>query len=225
MFPSSRQGRAGNPADKPEVLVSSNTGAERGRLVMIAVDRDSITFGDGRHIARGAEKFLDALGPADKVGFLTVPMPGPFVDFTTNHALVRKSLSGIVGLGHRPETRFNVGVYEAFAISNHSDALVEQKALDRACGGLRPTSIEFQTCQIELHAQAAAIVTEIRYRVRNSVDAIETSPSPGEVEGTKSLVLLLRAHHRGGGESRAASQRLSSRQERPQPHMSVQSAR
>jgi hypothetical protein len=97
-------------ADKPEVLVSSNTVSERGRLVMIAVDRDSITFGDGRHIAQSAEKFLDALGPADKVGFLTVPMPGPFLDFTNNHALLRKSMSHIVGLGHRPETRFNVGV-------------------------------------------------------------------------------------------------------------------
>jgi VWFA-related protein len=212
-FVSMRPGRdaRANPADKPEVLVSSNTAAERGRLVMIAVDRDSITFGDGRNIARGAEKFLDALGPADKVGFLTVPMPGPFVDFTTNHALVRKSFSGIVGLGHRPETRFNVGVYEAFAISNHSDALVEQKALDRACGGLRPTSIEFQTCQIELHAQASAIVTEIRHRVRNSVDAIESIlQALSEVEGTKSLVWITEGLIiEGAGGELAALERLS----------------
>jgi VWFA-related protein len=198
-------------AEKPEVLVSSNTASERGRLVLIAVDRDSITFGDGRHIARSAEKFLDALAPADKVGFLTVPMPGPFVDFTSNHALVRKSLNHIVGLGHRPETRFNVGVYEAFAINNHSDALVEQRAVDRACGALKPTSVEFQTCQIELRAQASGVVSEIRERVRNSVNAVEAIlEALIEVEGPKSLVWITEGLViEGAGGELAALERLS----------------
>jgi VWFA-related protein len=200
-----------NAADKPEAPFSSNAAAGRGRLVLIAVDRDSITFGDGRHVAAAAERFLDALAPEDKVGFLTVPMPGPFLDFTTNHALLRKSFSDIVGLSHRPETRFNVGVYEAFAITNHSDALVEQRALDRACGGLRPTSVEYQTCQIELRAQASGVVTEIRYRVRNSTDAIE-SILQGliEVEGTKSLVWITEGLViEGAGGELAALERLS----------------
>src|SRR5512145_1463307 len=53
-----RDARA-NAADKPEIPFSSNTGGDRGRLILIAVDRDSITFGDGRHMAKAAEKFLD----------------------------------------------------------------------------------------------------------------------------------------------------------------------
>ena len=205
-----RDARA-NAADKPEIPFSSNTGGDRGRLILIAVDRDSITFGDGRHMAKAAEKFLDALGPQDKVGFLTVPMPGPFLDFTSNRELLRKAFSDIVGLGHRPETRFNVGVYEAFAINNHSDALVEQRALDRACGGLRPTSVEYQTCQIELRAQASAIVTEVRYRVRNSVEAIESIlQALIEVEGTKSLVWITEGLViEGAGGELAALERLS----------------
>ena len=120
--------------DQPQVFFSSNSAAERGRLIVLAVDRESISFGGGRPVMNAASKFLDTLGSSDKVAFVTVPQPGPVVDFTSNHELVKKELDRTVGLGHRSQMRFNIGTYEAFAISTGSDSVVALDAVVRLCG-------------------------------------------------------------------------------------------
>ena len=78
---------------------STNTLGGRGRVVMLAIDNESIGVGEGRQATRAASDFLDTLNPNDQVALVTVPPPGPNVDFTMDHQLVREHLDRAVGIG------------------------------------------------------------------------------------------------------------------------------
>ena len=78
---------------------STNTLGRRGRVVLLAIDQESIGVGEGRQATRAASGFLDTLNPNDQVALVTVPQPGPNVDFTMDHQLVREHLDRAVGIG------------------------------------------------------------------------------------------------------------------------------
>jgi len=188
MRPAEPQSRI-KAADKAAVFFTSNAAAERGRLIVLVVDRESVSFGGGRPVMDAAAHFLDTLGSADKVAFVTVPQPGPVVDFTSNHELVRKELARTVGLGHRLQQRFNIGVYEAFAISTGSDSVIALDAVVRLCGRFSLESVEFLECQLEVSQEASTIVADVRHQVDNSIRGLEAIiEGLREVEGPKSLV-------------------------------------
>src|SRR5205814_5036671 len=75
--------RNGDPQTADSAF-SSNASSVLGRLIVIAVDRDSISFGEGRVATRAAGKFLDKLRPSDKVAVVTVPHDGRSAGFTSN---------------------------------------------------------------------------------------------------------------------------------------------
>ncbi len=186
--PSERR-RPSEPVTEP--FYSSNTTTSRGRLIVIAVDRESISFGEGRHAMRAASRFLDTLGAADKVAFITVPLYGPAVDFTSNHALIRKELERVAGQAHRPRGQLNLGVQEAFAIDQHINSLAENAALDRFCGMFRPGTAQAEACELEVRAEAAGIVQEVRHQTETSVRSLESVlEALREIEAPKSLVWI-----------------------------------
>lgn len=188
MRPTEPQSRI-KAVDKAAVFFSSNAAAERGRLIVLVVDRENISFGGGRPVLNAASKFLDTLGSGDKVAFVTVPQPGPVVDFTSNHALVKKELDRTVGLGHQSPQRFNIGVYEAFAISTGSDGVIALDAVVRLCGRFALESVEFLECQLDVSQEASIIVADTRHRVDNSVRGLEgIIEGLREIDGPKSLV-------------------------------------
>lgn len=176
--------------EKPDVLVSSNTTAEHGRLVVIAVDRQSISFGQGRDVFLAASKFLDTLGPNDKVAFVTIPR-GPIVDFTSNHELVQRELDRMVGEAHRMVQQINLGIYEAFALEQPIDVQAAAKALLRVCGRFAPDSEAWEQCQIQLHAEAGTIVADVRHRADESIRALSSIlEALRDVEEQKSLIWI-----------------------------------
>lgn len=181
-------------ADTSEVLFSSNTASARGRLIVLAFDRESVSFGAGRPVLSAASKFLDTLGANDRVAFVTVPQPGPVVDFTTNYQLVRKELDRAVGLAHRPPHALNLGIYEAFAISNGSDSVAAFDAIVRLCGRFPPESVQFLECQLEVFQEASTTVADVRHQVDNSIRGLERIiEGLREIEGPKSLVWIAQA--------------------------------
>lgn len=178
-------------ADKPQVFFSSNAASERGRLIVFAFDRESVSFGAGRPVMSAASKFLDTLGANDKVAFVTVPQPGPVVDFTTNSELVRKELNRAVGLGRRSRHELNIGIYEAFAITTGSDGVVALDAIVRLCGRFPPDSVQFLECQLEVSQEASTVVADTRHQVDNSIRGLEgIIEGLREIEGPKSLVWI-----------------------------------
>ena len=71
------------------IFYTSNTDQRRGRLIVIAVDEESIHFGEGRHVMRAAGEFVDQLTPLDRVALMALPT-GQYIDFTSDLDRVRR---------------------------------------------------------------------------------------------------------------------------------------
>src|SRR5262245_8240638 len=176
-------------ADATDPTVSSNASGPRGRLIIIAVDREGMQFGSGRFAMRSAVKFLDKLGPRDKVALITVPPPGPSSDFTTNHQAVRRQLERTAGEASRPKGSMDIGVYEAIAIDRHTDRVTEMAVMQRLCGQL--TGLAAQQCQLQVRAQSGLIAGEVQRRVDNALRTLrDLLLALRDIEGPKSLVWI-----------------------------------
>jgi hypothetical protein len=80
----------------------SNRLADSGRLVLIAVDRESIRPGRERPAREAALRFLSGLSPRDHVGLVTLPRVE--VEPTTDHDQVREALLRMTGLSPQERT-------------------------------------------------------------------------------------------------------------------------
>ena len=186
--------RTRGPADEPyesELAFSSNVTNRPGRLILIAFDLESVSFGRGRNATRAASRFLDWLDPADKVAFITVPPVGSHVDFTTDHALIRRTLDRIVGQGTRPTSRMNIGIAEALAIVRHNDSFLEANTIRRLCSQYQPGTIDWDLCDREARSEAVVIESEIRRRAVNSINTLRAIlGSLAEIDGLKTVVWI-----------------------------------
>src|SRR5437762_647934 len=81
---------------------------------------------------RAAAGFIDTLDPADKVAAATVNETGS-IQFTTDHAGVKRFLQGLTGTAAATPVHYNVGLTEAIAIADGSRTRLDQVVL-RECG-------------------------------------------------------------------------------------------
>jgi VWFA-related protein len=178
--------------ESSEASISTNAERVRGRLVMIAVDRDNISFGAGRNATTAAGRFLDKLGPTDLVAFMTVPQPGPFVDFTANHQRVRTELERFVGLGQTAKAmRLNMGVDEALRLVRAYDPRLQQELLQRYCGQFAPNTGAYLDCVADVHSEAVTIVQQVEHKTHQSVGTLEAiMRALRDLEGPKSLIWI-----------------------------------
>ena len=178
-------------AEPADGFYSSNEVPERGRLIIFAVDRDGISFGDGASATRAASRFVKLLGANDRVGFIAVPQPGPYVDLTSNRALVQEAIDGMVGLQQPTESTFSISIHEAFAIANREDRIVAAKAVNRMCGQLRPASLEWERCNNTVELDARRIIGDLRARNDQSLRQLESIVRAlREVEGPKHVIWI-----------------------------------
>lgn len=80
----------------------SNRLEDAGRLVMIAIDRESIRPGRERPAQEAALRFLSGLSSRDRVGLVTLPRVE--VEPTNDHAQVREGLQRLTGLSPQERT-------------------------------------------------------------------------------------------------------------------------
>jgi VWFA-related protein len=172
------------PDPESEVFVTSNGGDGRGRLIVIAVDEESIQFGEGRRVMQAAGAFVDRLSPADRVALLAIPQ-GVYIDFTADHDRVSRAVDGLAGLGTRQPFVLNIGLWEAFRISEHADQYVEGQVVGRVCGG----GVEAGTCQSQVRSDSSRIVREARFNADNARRGLESIlEALRDLEGPKALV-------------------------------------
>lgn len=78
--------------------ISTNEGGGIGRLVVFAVDTNTLEPGDARQIAAASSRFFSTLTWADRSAFVSLPT-GQSVSFTWAHDRVREALSRASGTG------------------------------------------------------------------------------------------------------------------------------
>lgn len=183
---------------------SSNEDVPKGRLVLLLVDRGNIGRGAARQVLRAAERFLDTLAPADRVGLAFIPGPGPGLEFTPHVDDVRRSLKGVVGVADRGGARVPLSV--AIAHVRENDRIRWEQFVSLQCGGVLPetrvasaegeevvpfAAARLEQCQSELEADAAQVYLAYRERSLATQSALDTTfRSLERIEGPKTVVLI-----------------------------------
>ena len=182
---------------------STNQGLAPGRLVILVVDENSIRFGEAQKLLPAAGRFLDQLGPADRVAFAALPATGGLsVGFTTNHQLVREALARVVGnepnlspdrllLIQGNTTRSGMSVAEALSLNQHKNLAGEPDLLRRVCGALRNNSRRYQECGRALVLEADFMTAQLLQPVQQSMGALRVLLGGlQEIDGPKTLLLI-----------------------------------
>ena len=192
-FVSFRHGDEAPPADQP---FSTSLGRRAGRLIMIVIDEANIRRGSINAVIKAASSFVDTLGRADRVAVQILPGAGPVVNFTDDHALVKRVLRTAVGAAVEAERTDRVGVAEAIAVleSPSASGVPAQSALadlfERECPGEHDQA-SLDRCRRQLEGLARTVYTSARSRasstmlaLREIVDRLALSSDP------KTMVLI-----------------------------------
>ena len=177
------------PSARPSASFSTNEGAApRGRLVLIVVDRENIGKGGGRLVMRAAERFLDSLSPADRVGIVFLPATGRQIEFTSDIEDVRRSLKGVVGMASR--AGYLVPLAEAVAYLKEHDEARWARFVGVECSVYRMAE-EVEACRQRLEGEAPQVL--LAYRERSLVSQRSLAAVFGSlrgIEGPKTLILV-----------------------------------
>lgn len=162
---------------------TTNSSAANGRLLILAVDHESLPSGAGKGLLRAAGGLLEALGPADRVALVTIPQPGQRIEFTRDRATVERGLANISG---RRQSRFRtrrVSFTEAqgFEIRNQ---LVMNDVIERECFHRTDAS-----CPDQLEQEARIVLDEGREHLQMSLTALSgLADSLAGIDGPKTVV-------------------------------------
>jgi VWFA-related protein len=179
----------GVPPRERDPYVSNNTDRRPGRLIMLVIDRNNIDT----HTLRGAtdalKSFVNGISPEDRLALVTVPPPGPNIDFTTNRAQVIDALGRIAGMDDRMIMRFGISDYEAMTFENGSNPIVTQRLLFRVCGDTDPNTMS--PCDRDVEQEALMLSSHIRQVTAQSVASLGALlKGLRDVEGAKSMIIL-----------------------------------
>ena len=176
-------------AEPVESLYTTNLVPPNGRMIVLAVDQLNIRPGAVRPLLATAAKFLESLSPADRVAFVSYPDPGVFVDFTNDRLRLKQAMERVVGSQSTFSGRFNVGLYEAIAISDRHDDRIYNLVIQRECRGLAGFSLE--QCERDVVVEADMMVANVRRDTTQSLSGLfQLLQYLALIEGPKSLILM-----------------------------------
>jgi VWFA-related protein len=187
------------------------------RLVVLAIDEDSLEPGEGLLARREASRFLDQLAPTDRVGVVAIPRLRSQVVASTRRADARKALDAIITGVSRDPYEFHMGLAEAFDIErNFTDVL--RKVTMRECAPGNAATTEagpippaLTSCAQRVKAQARQMELQARDRSQRSFDALAVlADALAGADGPKTLVLISGGMPMPARASAAAFDRLES---------------
>ena len=151
-----RHENAGPDTRRLEPDISTNVLSAAGRTILVVVDQASLRP-ESRSVLDTAKRWVATLGPSDRVGLVTLPLPGINVEFTTEHARVIDTLSKLspIGVPPPPFSKYNVSVWESFRITD-GDAFVTGEVITRECKRGDPV------CPSEVTMQAKAFTMDAK---------------------------------------------------------------
>jgi VWFA-related protein len=195
---------------------TSNAGATAGRLIMIVVDANNIGAGRGRAAFEAARRFVGALDRSDRVALVTLPGPGPQMEFTANHAIVQALLAKVTGLANDNIGQKRVGLSEAIALER-GDTTVLPAMIERECPQNFSAPEILTSCLTQLNAEARQMIAQVQQRTDNALlslryllERLTTSDAPKTVVLISEGLLIGREYSDVAWvEPRAAAARVS----------------
>lgn len=151
----------------PEYVTNAPTG---GRLVALVIDRGSIAPVRARDVLSAAARFVERLGPGDRVALFTIPT-GPLIDFTTDHRAVSAALQQIDGQADLQRGALkSIGVAEALQFERNNTIAIED-VTNRECGTVAGNSSqsELVICRRTVAEEASIVATYAHERARNTM--------------------------------------------------------
>jgi hypothetical protein len=95
---------------------STNERAQAGRLVLIAIDQNTIGIGRGHTAFLSATALLDRLAPEDRVGIVAFPR-GPRLEFTADRRAVDDTLQKVIGTAQHTLSEVQLSPTEVVSIT------------------------------------------------------------------------------------------------------------
>lgn len=173
-----RVAKAGTPV--PRFARASD--AAPGRVIMFAVDRDSIRSGSEKPILNTAAAMMSSFSPADAVGVIGLPVGG--IDPTRDHAAAATAIGLMTGTRPSVPWRYLMSWDEAIAFSN-GDRLTIARVTEREC---RQSDIE---CPRELGNQSQEMLNTGRGHAQTVLARLGALlDSLAAVRAPKTLVLF-----------------------------------
>lgn len=193
--------RIGRHQDAPAVRsehFTTNEHVTPGRVMLVAVDQMHIRRVEGRAALQAAAAFIDTLDRDDKVA--AVPLThGGEINFTTEHAVVKRHLAALSGTASPPHAFYNIGLTEALAMSEGSRIAINQ-VVRRECGGglegadsrrfAEATGMK-DPCPAQVELEGRSLAQQARNDTRVSLNALERLITRlADIEGPKTVVLV-----------------------------------
>jgi VWFA-related protein len=176
-------------ADPFESHFTTNLKPTNGRMFVIAVDQIGTRLGSARALLSTAANFLKRLSPADRVAFVAYPPPGIQIGFTNDHLRLRQAMERVVGRNQSFQGRYNIGLYEAVAISERGDGRIFAQVVLRECPRLAGPALE--QCERDLLSEASTMVRTVRQETTESLRGLyEVLMGLSVIDGPKTMILL-----------------------------------
>ena len=142
-----------------------------------------------RGLLETAGKFLDTLSPADRTAFVAYPEPGIQVGFTSDKLRLRQAMQRTIGRQQLFSGKFNIGLYEAIAISEKGDGRIFAQVTLRECPRLIGTALE--QCERDVLSESSSLVRSVRQDTTESLRGLtDLLLGLSVIEGPKTLILL-----------------------------------
>ena len=170
--------KAGTPV--PRFTRASD--AAPGRVILFAVDRDSIRSGAEKAILNTAAAMMSSFSPADAAGVIGLPVGG--LDPTRDHAAAAAAIGLMTGTRPTVHWRRRLSWEEAAAYEK-SDRDVISRAVERECARSDPQ------CPSELRVQAQEMLLMGRGQAQTVLTRLgDVLDKLADVRAPKSLVLF-----------------------------------
>lgn len=183
--------RAAPPSLGAAAHFSSNEGDRGGRLIAIVIDQGNIRLGTGRGVSQELGRLLERLTPTDRIALIAIPAPGPVVDFTTDHDLIREGLTRVTGRGSPLRSSYNISETEALEFESGLNPQALDSVMARECTEFADNPEARAACVALLGIEADRIATELRQRSTASILSLRSLVRAfGDIEGPKTLIYV-----------------------------------
>ena len=156
---------------------STNERAQAGRLVLIAIDQNTIDIGRGRTALLSATALLDRLAPEDRVGVVAFPR-GPRLEFTADRKLVDDTLQKVIGTAQHTLNEVQLSPTEVLSITQGDNRYLD-RVIDRECQFAFATDAdplsrqqEMASCRSNVEQEARSLALLLRERTTASLNML-----------------------------------------------------